>query len=86
MVRFVDRGGVMVISHSLDVGMNSHVVEVSGVASVKPLFPLKEGVRVIIILAFFAGGVSSFMDNGEAFDLSESSEEREERSWLIVEG
>lgn len=63
MVRLVDRGGVVIIAHSLDVGMNILVVEVPGVSCVDAFLPLEEGVCVVVTFALFAAGVSVLVDD-----------------------
>lgn len=74
MVRLVDRGGVVIILDSLDVGVDAIVVEIPGISGLDSLFPLEISVGVIVSLTFFASCVSCFVDEAEAFNLSHGAE------------
>lgn len=62
MVRFVDRGGVVIILDGLDVWMNVLEVEVPGVARLYSFSPLEVCVGVVVGLSIFSICVSSLMD------------------------
>lgn len=74
MVRFVDRGGVVIILDSLHVWVDAIVVEIPGISGLDSLFPLEISVGMIVSLTFFAGGVARFVDEAVAFNLSHGGE------------